>query len=210
MSLGATSHHGKEQAAVDGPGIRFGVATGKALCGNLGTDKIKRFCTLGPVLNHAQVLVDMCRVYGVTNLARRAALKGMGFEYVCDNVTIGVLPSDSNPAIVPVDASAVAYLVGSIRERKSSKMDEWMYELQEGEAAKSMSTGDLRTDTISTMSYALEKLFEGDCQKALVVIDAVQVFDDSLSARVQHVKKLATLRSGGGVYPHVGIGLLVC
>ncbi|CUG11034.1 mitogen-activated protein kinase, putative, partial [Bodo saltans] len=71
LHLGASGDFGsvaKSTATVAGPGIRFGVATGKALCGNLGTDKIKRFCTLGPVLNHAQVLVDMCRVYGVTNL----------------------------------------------------------------------------------------------------------------------------------------------
>ncbi|CUG64468.1 Hypothetical protein, putative, partial [Bodo saltans] len=91
LHLGASGDFGsvaKSTATVAGPGIRFGVATGKALCGNLGTDKIKRFCTLGPVLNHAQVLVDMCRVYGVTNLASGDALKGMSFEYVCDNVTI--------------------------------------------------------------------------------------------------------------------------
>jgi class 3 adenylate cyclase len=193
-----------------GPGIRFGVATGKALCGNLGTDKIKRFCTLGPVMNHAQLLVDMCRVYGVTNLASGEALKGMTFEYTCDNVTVGILPANSNPARpgAIAEPESAACLVGTVREKKSSKMDEWMYELQEGEEMANKSTGDLRLDTIITMSYALDKLAGGDAVKAEAAMDSAVGLDASLAGRVQHVKRLIESRKRNDGYPMVGAGLL--
>jgi class 3 adenylate cyclase len=209
LSLGhAHSKPGGAAGAAEGPGIRFGVATGKALCGNLGTDKIKRFCTLGPVMNHAQLLVDMCRVYGVTNLASGEALKGMGFEYVCDNVTAGVLPTNSNPSVIAADSSATAGLIGTVRDRKSSKMDEWMYELQEGEAHATKATGDLRLDTIVTMSYALEKLGGGEPCKAEAALDSASELDPNLAARVAHVRCLIALRKRGESYPLVGVGLL--
>ncbi|CUG64620.1 Hypothetical protein, putative, partial [Bodo saltans] len=174
-------------------------------------------CTLGPVLNHAQLLVDMCRVYGVTNLASGEALKGMSFEYACDNVTIGVLPGNSNPAVAGLasEPTSVACLIGSVRERKSAKMDEWMYELQEGESLSLTKTGNSFVDTTTALSHALEKLMEGDGQRAGVLLSTVSPLGEAsrteglLSARVEHVKQLIGLRQRGQSFPYVGQGLLI-
>jgi hypothetical protein len=171
-------------------GIRFGCATGKALCGNLGTDKIKRFCTVGPVVNHAAALLNMCRTFGVTNLIASESLKGMSFEYTCDNVTIGVLPHTSNGTII-----------GTIREKRAAKMDEWMYELQEGEESANKTTGDASLDTIVTLSEVLDKLMSGDADKANHVLTNGVLDIATQGKRVEHVKMLVALRQRGEEFP---------
>ncbi|CUG10988.1 Hypothetical protein, putative [Bodo saltans] len=151
----------------------------------------------------------MCRVYGVTNLASGDALKGMSFEYVCDNVTIGVLPGSSNPAVAGLGSEQrnAACLVGTVRERKTAKMDEWMYELQEGESHAAKSTGDPKLDTIVAMSYSLEKLHAGEPAKAGLALECVSDVDMSLVARVAHVRRLIALSAQNVPLPLVGDGL---
>lgn len=184
--------------------LRFGVATGRALCGNLGTEKIKRFCTVGPVLNQAQMLVDRCRSFGVSNLVTAEAMKGMTFEYTCDNVTIAALPQihdgGGGGSGAPKDGAMPPSLIGTIRERRSSKMDEWMYELQEGEASANKSTGDARLDTVITLSNALEKTIAGNATEAHLLLEGGS-FDTTMSARVAHVKSIVAARMRGDPYP---------
>ncbi|CUI14498.1 adenylate cyclase, putative, partial [Bodo saltans] len=50
------------------PAVRWGVSTGNAVVGNFGTNRTRRFCVCGPVVNQAFALMLHCRAEGVLNL----------------------------------------------------------------------------------------------------------------------------------------------
>lgn len=178
----------------DFKGLRFGAASGKALCGNLGTSSVKRFCVIGPSVNHACALLAHCRSFpDVDNLVSAESIKGMSFEYNCDLVTLCVLPHASDGT-----------LVGTVTGKKSAKMDEWMYELQESDQARESMTGDASKDSVTVAGRVLQHLFAGRLAEAQAVLAAPAASELLRMPRVAHVAQLISLRASGQSLPVLG------
>lgn len=191
-SLSATDNSKSFHHRTVGCGVRFGIATGKALCGNFGTDKIKRFCTVGPVVNHAASLLTQCRTLQVDNLISEESQKGINFEYVCASTTIAVLPHEKQPS-----------LVYTVRDKRESKMDEWMYELQEGEKQATLTGGDSYANGLQSISSALTHLMSGEEGKASQVLDDAAPVNAALQHRWDHVQQLVAAKRKGGSWAPV-------
>eukprot|EP00744_Colponema_vietnamica_P000408 GILI01000728.1.p1 GENE.GILI01000728.1~~GILI01000728.1.p1 ORF type:complete len:839 (-),score=211.33 GILI01000728.1:453-2969(-) len=104
-----------------GSSISCGIATGKCLVGNLGSEKAKRYTVIGHAFTHAAVLERLCKRYPNTPILLSA-------ETVKDCDThIGFLYMDliEGPTHKHVPIAAAKYL----KENSRRKDDEWMYEM---------------------------------------------------------------------------------
>eukprot|EP00760_Papus_ankaliazontas_P010412 PhM_4_TR1426/c0_g1_i1/m.66704 len=105
-------------------GVRMGAATGLALVGNLGTNIIKRFNIISPVMSQAHFLQQLCKVHGTSNLISMSMCAAAEQRYVVRCVDVAQLPCDKA-------VTAVATVAGV----KEGTTEEWMYELQNAERA---------------------------------------------------------------------------
>jgi hypothetical protein len=165
-------------------GIRFGAATGKALCGNLGADRVKRFSTVGSIVNQAYALLSLCRKFNRDNLTTAEAIKSMQYDYQCCLVSIASIPHTAEPV-----------LFGTVLERKSTKSDEWMYELQEGDTT----TGPL--DPVRVTDAVLEAISNGKFHEASEKIKGL-LKGNIDAASVSHLEELVS-NAQSGRFPEV-------
>ena len=100
-------------------GLTIGVATGDAHVGNNGIEGLKRFCVIGPVYNHAQVLERMCKQFKVETLVNQVAFGAMHYELNLQALDVAKLPFNGK-------ASVLYTICGE----KSAGNDEWMYAME--------------------------------------------------------------------------------
>jgi class 3 adenylate cyclase len=98
--------------------IQIGCATSNALCGNFGTDRLRRFSVLGSVLNHAFHLMTRCRAYDVCALVTGSSAEMMALEYDVQHVGLEHVPHASKPVIF-----------STVVRKKEAADDEWMYQV---------------------------------------------------------------------------------
>lgn len=113
-------------------GVRIAAATGRCLVGNVGTDKIKRFTIIGSIVNQCSVLLQLAKMWKVSNVVSVAAMDVMELEYQIQPVGVAQLPLSSISGN-EVTAVGVPFTpVGTIVAAKKANDDEWMYQLNAG------------------------------------------------------------------------------
>eukprot|EP00744_Colponema_vietnamica_P002270 GILI01003595.1.p1 GENE.GILI01003595.1~~GILI01003595.1.p1 ORF type:complete len:829 (+),score=226.05 GILI01003595.1:114-2600(+) len=116
-------HYAHGSTSVLASKVTCGVATGRCLVGNLGSDKAKRFTVIGAAFSHATVLERLCKRYPNTSILLSA-------DTVKDSETqVGVLYLDviDGPGNKAVPIAAAKYVKDS--KHRAASMGEWMYEM---------------------------------------------------------------------------------
>jgi class 3 adenylate cyclase len=138
-------------------GMRFGAATGVALCGNLGCDAMRRFSVVGAVVNHAYALMQQTKLETVQNLVCAQTFQEAQRSFVLQYVNYVLLPQAATGALI-----ATVIEARSARTPSSSPTG--------GGATKDF-TGvvDERArrlkDMVSTVNEAFECFAQGDLPK---------------------------------------------
>jgi len=134
--------------AADLPGVQLGaamtagLATGRAQVGNLGSNTLKRFNTIGAVYPQAAALERLCKRYGsdVQLLTHDIAFADVehatiAFVQVIDAVALPG-PNAKPVRIAAVRARAQVKVAPPKKEAPEAAVDdEWMYQLNEGQKA---------------------------------------------------------------------------
>lgn len=105
--------------------------SGEAKIGNMGCAGMKRFSFLSPMLTFTYALERLCRslgASGVTDSSFAAEVSGQFNFRTIDKVTFPKVPAKKKD---DTDGFMIRELCG----KKSASEDEWMYQLEEGEAA---------------------------------------------------------------------------
>jgi len=141
--------------------LRAGVATGKCLVGNLGSNDMKGFNTIGPAFMQASVLERMTRLYGAgcRILASRRSCLDVATSLTFRFVDIVKLPGMSRPQLI-------AAVVGEVKSGPSGAHagadGEWLY------LVNSEQGGDARHNE------AFTRLYEGKIQEAVELMSPLQ------------------------------------
>eukprot|EP01001_Neometanema_parovale_P007831 NODE_411_length_2528_cov_94.565904_g390_i0.p1 GENE.NODE_411_length_2528_cov_94.565904_g390_i0~~NODE_411_length_2528_cov_94.565904_g390_i0.p1 ORF type:complete len:553 (+),score=75.05 NODE_411_length_2528_cov_94.565904_g390_i0:646-2304(+) len=103
-----------------------GIATSDGIVGNMGSAAAKRFGIISIAYKQAAALERLCKMYsGVPILASHRLLEELQGQVVTELVDVVMLPGHAKP---------VKTLVGCPRSLPGGEADEWMYELQQGNA----------------------------------------------------------------------------
>jgi len=146
--------------------MQIGCATAQALCGNFGSDKLRRFSVLGSVVNQAHHLMTRCRHYGVQGLVTAASAEQMSLEYDVQHVGMEALPH------APSGPRTAAAIVSAVLRKKEAANDEWMYQLEKQQEEETKSDGKADPDAGSAASlerlvnHVFQALGEGDRAQA--------------------------------------------
>jgi len=124
-----------------------GVAGGDSLCGNVGTDMMKKFCCIGLATGNAHVC---CQV----NIQWLTAA-------ICDYSCITEAKNVLNVRrLVPTNRRGVSLGMAQILGKKEVGEDEWMYQMEEGE----------KNDPTKLFNAAVELFAQGEVEKAIAGI----------------------------------------
>jgi class 3 adenylate cyclase len=88
-------------AAAQAPwSLRIGCATGSAICGNFGSDRMRRFCAVGPVVSHANALMQQCRSEGCASAVESQTFQDAAHECSMEHVNFVVLPHAAQGGLI--------------------------------------------------------------------------------------------------------------
>ena len=158
-AVGHTAAHGKRaamvaltvlrEAAKDSrlPHVTCGMSSGLAHVGNMGTEEMRRFCIVGPVVPQAMLLERMTKLYPDTSVLFPAVMiSEIELEMFYQTIDITWIPGVAVP-------QRICTLVGL---RGSAEHHEWMYQLEQGAT----------TDPFANLNRAFKYLVDGEPQKA--------------------------------------------
>lgn len=80
--------------------LRIGCATGTAICGNFGSDRMRRFCAVGPVVSHANALMQQCRSEGCASAVESQTFQDASHEFSMEHVNFVVLPHAAQGGLI--------------------------------------------------------------------------------------------------------------
>lgn len=136
-------------AAVKGfTGIRFGAATGNALCGNFGAEGMKRFSVVGAVVNHSFALMQQSKLENVSNLVSGSSFELMTNDFLLQHMNFVMLPQASSGG-----------LISTIIERRSNG-------LLPPSNLERLTTRAVSTEVTEKVNDAFEAFSRGDIGKA--------------------------------------------
>jgi class 3 adenylate cyclase len=112
--------------ASDKMAVRLAAATGRVLAGNMGNNIIKRFSLVGSTVTQSVILLQLAKMWNVSNLVTSTSMDTMEFEYHVEAVGVATLPSNT-------EKGGRKMVIGSVLSAKAGgEAEEWMYELNTG------------------------------------------------------------------------------
>eukprot|EP00755_Sulcionema_specki_P033360 Sspe_Gene.100577::Locus_75260_Transcript_1_1_Confidence_1.000_Length_693::g.100577::m.100577 len=143
----SASHKIRDATASRPISLSVGVASGEAKVGNMGTEGMKKFSFISPVLTWTYALERYCRSMELPNLVDFHVSEEAKTEFMLQHVDSILFKK--RHATRPIRVSQLV-------RQKDSKDIEWMYQMDEGE----------RTDPFATWNEACKAVFSGDWKEA--------------------------------------------
>ncbi|CUI14494.1 guanylate cyclase, putative, partial [Bodo saltans] len=147
------------------PAVRWGVSTGNAVVGNFGTNRTRRFCVCGPVVNQAFALMLHCRAEGVLNLVAPLTYDLIKDDFVVEHrnlVALTIGGSHTAPTIIST----------ILRERSQSlSTSRWSNSTSPPAVVQSDApvTTNMDEETLDKLNRAFEALERGEVADAFTL-----------------------------------------
>eukprot|EP00455_Lapot_gusevi_P036482 TRINITY_DN40611_c0_g1_i3.p1 TRINITY_DN40611_c0_g1~~TRINITY_DN40611_c0_g1_i3.p1 ORF type:complete len:177 (+),score=10.46 TRINITY_DN40611_c0_g1_i3:45-575(+) len=173
--------------------MRFGAATGAALCGNLGCDAMRRFSVVGIVVNHAYALNQQTKLETVNNLVCAGTFQEAQRTFVLQYMNYVLLPQAPTGALIatvigprPTRTPAASPVVDGAQRDFSGLQDDRSGGLRGLPSSK---------DFVANVNEAFEYFAQGDLQKVKELYSTIPKKHSAGLARllraVEHVQHQA-------------------